>query len=105
MSTWSVAEGRLINCNIFLLDGREFAACHFPVMPNKSRGVATFSFLFLVYGNQFLFTKSKKRDLSLLMFRQEKLNLKAAHSHMVSCQPRAGGASVYLFIEDIRWDR
>ena len=57
----------------------------------------------LAYGNQFLFTKSKKLVLSLFIFRKEKLNLKAAHSHVVSCPPRAGGDSVYLFIEDIRW--
>ena len=60
-------------------------------------------FCFLASGNQFLFTKSKKLVLSLFIFRKEKLNLKAARSHVVSCSPRAGGESVYLFIEDFRW--
>ena len=60
-------------------------------------------FFFFLYGNQLLFPKIKKLVLSLFIFRKGKLNLKAAHSHVASCPPRAGGESVYLFIEDIRW--
>ena len=70
---------------------------------NKSRGVATFSFFSLGYGNQFLFLKRKKLGLSLFIFRKEKLNLKAVHSHVVSCSLMVGEDSVCLFIEDFRW--
>ena len=85
------------------MDGGEFVACNFHVTSNESRGGARVLFSFLVYGNQLFFTTIKKLGLSLFIFRKEKLNLKAVHSHVVSCSLMVGEDSVCLFIEDFRW--